>query len=275
MNPVDISSTEGFFNKSLERALKILTVYSLDKQAFTLVQLSKVLGLSKATVLRLCTTLLKYDFLSFDDQTRQYSLGLKLFELGALVFASFSLRRIAAPHLETLQARTGKTLFLGILKDGELVYIDKKDEPTNYLKFGPYVGQRRPPYFGMLGQTLLAYLSEGELEEILKNHPLQAITSKSITDINRFKERLAAIRSQGYFLDEGEAFDGIAGVGAPIRDFNGRVVAAVGVGFLLRSETGKSLKRIIGETLKTASAISAGIGYSEAGAPRGLQSFSQ
>jgi DNA-binding IclR family transcriptional regulator len=89
------------------------------------------------------------------------------------------------------------------------------------------------------------------------------LTKKSLIDNGRFKERLAAIRSQGYFVDEGEAIDGIAGVAAPIRDFGGNVVAAVAVGFLLRSEDKKGLKKIIRETLKTASAISQAMGYVE------------
>jgi DNA-binding IclR family transcriptional regulator len=265
MNQIDVPSTEGFFNKSLERALQILTVYKRDKQAYTLVQLSRALNLSKATVHRLCATLVKYDFLTFDDHAKQYSLGLKLFELGGLVFFSFSLRRIATPHLIALQAKTGKTIFLGILRNEEVVYIDVKDDPSNYIRFGSHIGQRRPPYFGMLGQTLLAFLPEEDVEELLKRHPLQALTRKSITDNSRFKERLAAIRSQGYFVDEGEAIDGIAGVAAPIRDFGGNVVAAVAVGFLLRSEDRKGLKKIIRETLKTASAISQAMGHVERG----------
>ena len=263
MNQVDIPRTEGFFNKSLERALQILTVYSRDKQEYTLVQLSRALGLSKATVHRLCTTLVKYDFLSFDDRTKQYSLGLKLFELGGLVFFSFSLRRIATPHLISLQAKTGKTVFLGILRNDEVVYIDVKDDPSNYIRFGSHIGQRRPPYFGMLGQTLLAYLPEEELEELLEKHPLQALTKKSITDKTRFSDRLAAIRAQGYFLDEGEAIDGIAGVAAPVRDFDGNVVAALGIGFLLRSEDRKGVDKIVRETIKAASDISQAMGYVE------------
>ncbi len=62
--------------------------------------------------MRLCTTLMNYDFLSFDDQTKKYSLGVKLFELGALVFASFSVRKVAAAHLIKLQEKTGEGVSL-------------------------------------------------------------------------------------------------------------------------------------------------------------------
>ncbi len=148
-----------------------------------------------------------------------------------------------------------------MLRNGELLYLDKKEAPSTYVRFGSHLGQRRPPYFGMLGQTLMAYKPEPAVEELLKRHPLQQLTKKSITDYGRFKERLAVIRSQGYFVDEGEAIDGITGIGVPVRDFSGGVVAAVGVGFLSLSEEPKGLHRLIRETLKTAAAISAAMGY--------------
>ena len=146
-------------NKSLERALQILGTFNVEQPKFTLAELSKAVQVPKATVLRLCSTLVHYDFLMFNKEMRQYSLGLKLFELGSVVFASFSLRRIAAPYLINLQMKLGKTVFLGILQEGQLVYIDKKENPLDLIRFGSQIGTRRPPFFGMLGNVLMAHLS--------------------------------------------------------------------------------------------------------------------
>jgi DNA-binding IclR family transcriptional regulator len=62
-------------------------------------------------------------------------------------------------------------------------------------------------------------------------------------------------------VDEGEAIDGITGVAAPILDFTGKVVAAVGVGFISSSEDPKGLKNIIKDVLITAQTISQELGY--------------
>jgi DNA-binding IclR family transcriptional regulator len=117
---------ESFYNRSLERALKILCVFNADRQTLTLSQVSQILDLPKTTVSRLCSTLIKFGFLKHDQQSKQYSLGLKLFELGSIVFSSFSVRRLASPYLTQLQIQLRKTVFLGILQDDELVYMDKK-----------------------------------------------------------------------------------------------------------------------------------------------------
>ena len=113
----------------------------------------------------------------------------------------------------------------------------------------------------MLGNTLMAYLSDEKVAELLKGHPLAALTKKTITNERRFKERLTRIRLQGYYVDEGEAIEGVTGVAAPIRDFSKEVVAAVGVGFVSSSETRTGVERIIRETRKTAALISKAVGY--------------
>ena len=158
--------------------------------------------------MRLCLTLREYEFLRHDPQTKPDSLGLKLFELGGIVFSTFSLRRVVSPYLTELQAKLAKTVFLAIMQDDELVYIDKRDDLRNPIRFASHIGTRRKPYFGMLGQLLMAFLPESEVDRLLKKKPLSALTKKSITDTDAFKQRLIDIRRDGYFVDEGEGIDG-------------------------------------------------------------------
>jgi DNA-binding IclR family transcriptional regulator len=225
-----------------------------------MVQLAKSLNLPKATVHRMCKTLTKYDFLSFDDNTKRYSLGIKLFELGSIVLSSFSLRRIASPHLERL-LEPGKTVHIGILQDDHTLYIDQRVSESDDLKYIPLIGKQRPPYYGAHGQILMAYLPDEKVDELIRKSPLKALTKKSITDYGQFKRRLTLIRSQGYFVDEGETNVGFTTISAPIRNIEGKVVAAVNIGFNSALEDKKGLQRITQKTIKTAKAISAGLGY--------------
>jgi len=260
---MDGSQKEAFYNRSLERALQILCIFKFDKQALTLSQLSEWSGLPKATVLRLCSTLIKYDFLGYHQDSKHYSLGLKLFELGSILFSSFSLRRVASFHLDQLQSKLGKTLFLGILENDELIYIDKKEDPRIPIRFTSQIGTRRPPCFGMLGQILMAFLPDQEINRLLKKTPLTPFTKKSLVSEKEFRERLLRIRKQGFFVDEEEALDGISGISAPIRDHTGEVIAGVGVSFISSSENAKGKKIIIQEVCEAAKGISKQMGYLE------------
>ncbi len=259
----NMDKEKAFYNRSLERALQILCAFTSERQALTLGQLAEIVNLSKATVMRLCMTLMDNHFLKYDQLTKQYSLGLKLFELGSIVFATFSLRRAASPYLTKLQSKLAKTTFLAVMEDDELVYIDKRDDIRNPIRFASHIGTRRQPYFGMLGQLLMAYLPEDEVDRILKKKPLIPLTKKSFVNNTKFKERLKMIRKNGFFIDEGEAIDGISGISAPIRDFTGKVVAAIGVGFISTSQDEKERTRIIKEIVATAKAISQELGHIE------------
>jgi len=255
------SPQKKFQNTSLERAMQILCSFTFERREMTLAELSAHLNLPKSTTYRLVSTLNDYGFLKRNNSTRCFSLGLKLLELGGIVYNSISLRKIASPYLDQLKDRLGKTIFLGILQEDEVVYIDKKEDTKNPIRFSSEIGRRRPPFFGMLGQLLLAYLPEIEVDRILEKYPLQPITKKSITDKTEFKKKLATIRKQGFVIDKEEALDGITGIAAPIRDYSGKVVGGVGVGFITSSEDGKGVKMVIGEVCKTAKAISQELGY--------------
>jgi IclR family KDG regulon transcriptional repressor len=254
---------DTFFNRSLERALSILGAFHSDRKSLTLAQLAEAVMLPKPTIMRLCSTLIKYDFMKYDPASMQYSLGMKLFELGNVVASSLSLRNVASTHLLQLQVRSAKTAFLAVLQNDELVYIDKREDTANQVRLASDVGTRRQPFFGMFGQLLMAYLPDGEVDRVLAKHPLTALTRRSITDPFEFRERLSVVKKQGYVIEEGEAIDGVSGIAAPVRDFDGKVVAAVGVGFISSSVEDKNIRGTLLEVRKTALLISRELGYAK------------
>ncbi len=252
---------EAFYNRSLERALQIMTAFSNEGKALSLAQLSDALDLSKATVFRLCATLIKCGFLRQDQELKQYSLGMKLFELGSIVAASFSLTRIASPYLTQLQLKLGKAVFFGVLDAGDLLYLDKREDLAAAITFTSNIGRRRPPYWGMMGPAIMAYLPEEEIDRLLAKTPLTATTKKSIVRREDFDALLRRVREKGYAIDEGMAMEGVGGVAAPIRDFTGKVVAAVGVGFFFSLVGSRELKKIVKEVVAAARATSREAGY--------------
>ncbi|MDR2018774.1 MAG: IclR family transcriptional regulator [Syntrophobacterales bacterium] len=254
---------EGFYNRSLERALQILNTFDTEKENLTLAQISSILTLPRATVLRLCSTLVKYSFLKQDPETKRYSLGIRLFELGSIVYNSFSLRRIASPHLSQLKMKVGTTVFLGTLNNDELLYMDKKEDPKNPVRFTSAIGRRRPPYWGMLGPAILAHQSDSEIDRILDKHRLEPTAKKSFVNKEEFVAWLRQIREQGFAIDDERAMDGISGVAAPIRDASGRVFAAVGIAFISSSLDSKGVDRIVKEATATANNISRELGCTE------------
>jgi DNA-binding IclR family transcriptional regulator len=257
------SEKKDVYNRSLERALQILNAFSQDRQVLTCVQLSEILDLSRATVLRLCSTLVKYGYLKQDGELHRYSLGMRMFEQGSVVFYSMSIRKVASAHIEELLRQTRKTVFLAVLDDDELVYIDKREDANSLIRFTSRIATRHPPCWGLCGPLLMAYLPESEIERLLRKHPLKRYTGKSITDNEEFMAWLRKIRKEGIAIDVEKYIDGITGVAAPIRDFTGRVVAALGVAMMSSAAANKTLQRMLKAVSKSARAISQDLGCKE------------
>jgi len=102
----------------------------------------------------------------------------------------------------------------------------------------------------------MAYLPEAEVDRILRKSPLVSYTRKSITSKTEFKRRLRAIREQGYVIDDGEVFDGVTGIAAPIVGATGTVVGGIGVSLITAAENPEGVKRIIRELRETTGLVS-------------------
>lgn len=247
--------------QALERALDILDSFSFQNRELNLSDVVKNTGLNKTTVKRLISNLESRGYLKQDPQTKAYQLGMRLFELGGIVFSSFSLRRAAAFPMSRLQSQTGATVLLGVQIDDQLVYIDKR-EGNGMLRISSDVGWHRPLHYGMLGMVLMACLDAKDVKKILSKHPLQSHTPFSITDQDAFSLRLGQIREQGYVLEKEEAVEGVMGIAAPIRDYSRQVTAALGIALPLgQRNLSNNVDRIIELVKKTCEKISSDLGY--------------
>ena len=247
--------------QALERALDILDCFSFQNRELSLTDVVKRTGLNKTTVKRLIANLTDRGYLQQIPQSKMYQLGMRLFEMGGIVFSSFSLRQAAAYPMTQLQNKTGATVLLGVRMEDQLVYVDKR-EGAGMIRILSDIGWRRPLHYGMLGMILLANLDAKDVRRILRQTPLQAHTPFSITDPDAFSLRLEKIRVQGYVMEKEEAVEGIFGIAAPIRDYSRQVVAALGIALPLSSSNRtQKLEQLIETVKKTCETISADLGY--------------
>jgi IclR family transcriptional regulator, KDG regulon repressor len=247
--------------QALERALDILDCFNFQNRELSLSDVVDRTGLNKTTVKRLIANLATRGYLQQDPQTRKYQLGMRLFELGGVVFSSFSLPRAAAYPMTELQNKTGTTVLLGVKMEDQLVYVDKR-EGDGMIRISSDIGWRRPLHYGMLGMVLMASLETKEILQILKRYPLEAHTPFSITDVDAFSLRLEEIRMQGYAVEKEEAVEGLTGIAAPIRNYSRQVVAALGVAMPAgRRNLNENLSGIVKLVKHACDSISSELGY--------------
>ena len=214
--------------RAVERAVAILRTFSSSTPELSVSELGRAVGLHKSTVHRLLGTLERTGFVVQDPGTKRYRLGLPLFELGSMVVNTLEVRRVARPYLEEIHRACGETVHLGILDEGEVVYIDKI-ESTRRVRMYSQVGRRAPAHCTGLGKVLLAQLPDASLAEVIERRGLRRFTSKTITSPKELRDHCALIRQQGYALDTGEHEELIQCAAAAIHDHTGKVVAAVSI----------------------------------------------
>jgi len=232
--------------RSIERGIDVLNLLIPPGRAMTLSQLSRELGAPKSTVLTIVRTLADRGFLAHDVQTRAYRLGPALTRFGSRAQA-VDLSGLAKPHLEALAAETKETAFLAVVDRDEVFYICKIDspQPVQYLA---QVGVRRPLHCTASGKIGLAYMPETAVRAYIARTRLRRYTANTITQPTRLRAELAEIRRRGYAVNRGEFFADLFGIGAPVRDPAGVVIASANLGgplFRLNRQTGAFARAVV------------------------------
>lgn len=215
--------------QSVERAFRILDLLRDAETEMSLGEIARTLRLSPSTVHRLLATLMECKVVHQDPQSRRYSLALRMVLYGKAVLDRYDFRERAHPLLGELSKEVGETVFMGILDNFELVYIDHVDTLDHELRMTPQIGRRQGAYCTALGKVLLAHLEPSRLDMFLSTNKLVKLTENTITSPQALREELEKVRRQGYAVDRQESEIGICCVAAPVRGIGGRVVAAISV----------------------------------------------
>lgn len=214
--------------QALERALTILETLAQEKEGLGLNEVARRVGLHKSTVYRLLQTLKEYGYVEQDASHGKYNLGLKILELSGRILDRMDVRTVAHPFLKELAAKSNEVAHLVILDGDEAVYIDKV-EGNRTIRMYSQIGRRVPLHSTAVGKAILAYLPWPEVQGLLARRGLTRFTDRTVTEWPVLAEQLEQIRQKGYAVDDGENEEGIRCVGAPIFDYENRVVAALSI----------------------------------------------
>lgn len=247
--------------KSVDRALTIIKLVSTKKDGYGVTELASQLELNKSSIFRLLSTLMEHGFIEQDAETKKYRLGYQYLELSSKLLDSIDIRKEAAPYLKELEELTNEVIHLVIYSQKEAVYIEKL-EGNETLRMHSQVGKRAPMHCTSAGKTILAYLPEGEVREIINQKGLPPHTDKTITKPDKLMENIKEIRYRGYGIEREENEVGITCIAVPIFNFRGEIAGAIsisGPSIRMGEERMNDLKN---KFLEIGSRVSRRLGYS-------------
>lgn len=214
--------------QTLDRTFDIIELLAAAPNGMGVTEIGQKAGLHKSTVYRLINALVRRGYLEKDQNTGLYRIGLKFIEISSLYIKQIELKTEAAPFMRHLSESTGQVTHLAILDETEVVYIEKIDVIQN-LRMYSQIGKRIPVYCSALGKVLLLGRSIDDQERILEKIKYTRHTDNTITSKAEFINELEIVRQRGWAVDNEEHETGIRCIAAPIRDFTGKVIAAISI----------------------------------------------
>ena len=246
--------------KVLDKTFSILDILFQHGSTMHMTEIAEKLGLYPSTIHRILDTLRHWGYVEQDPKSQKYRLGLKLLELGMAKLHQMDLAREATPYLKELVKQCNETVHLGVLEGGEVLYL-AKEESSQTIRMISYVGKRAPLHCTALGKVLLAHLSTEERKKTLGGKVLPSLTENTITDKEQLEKELSKVREQGFALDREENEKDVRCIAAPIRNYQGEVIAALSISspiFRIDRNAQNNLKEALIETSEN---ISKRLGY--------------
>ncbi len=206
---------------STGRILQYLSNYENRKSSLS--EISQALDISKSTCFRILRTLEDMNYVSYDKQSKRYSLGSYLVVLGARALEQLDYLTLGKKYLAKITQETGlTTAIVQKVGDERVVYI-AKEEADSAVRISVAVGKQFHITRISYGKCFLAYASERERMAILSKG-LEKMTENTITDVDKYLEELNLVRKRGYATSHEEYIVGINAVSAPVFRPDGEVL---------------------------------------------------
>jgi IclR family transcriptional regulator, KDG regulon repressor len=250
-------------SKSLQKAMRILVYMGEQSPEAGVTQLASELGLTKGTVHRLLNAMERFELIEKNSESERYRLGLKLYQLGNRAVESRTLRSEARRLLLEMSRRSRESVSLAVPTPGGVTCLDRLESSHTIINICTPVGSMFPPHCTAAGKAILAYMTEGEINEVIKRNPLRPYTQFTITELSDLRENLRLIRQRGYSVDHQELERGLSGVAAPVLSAHERVIAAVGIAGPTLRFRGKELVQKVSLVTEIAARLAMALGRLE------------
>ncbi|MGE3283874.1 MAG: IclR family transcriptional regulator [Alphaproteobacteria bacterium] len=220
---------DGSVARSATRLVALFEALATSEEGISLAELSATVAAPKSSLLGLLRSMVVLGYMEHGHGL--YRLGPKAFRLAADILAVRRFPNLVRPILQELAAKSGETVFLVVLDRiaQRMTYADIIDS-ANPVRYTVPTGTTRPLYVSAGGQMLLAYQDPEWADAYIRATRLDKLTERTITDPEALRERLAAIRRDGFAISNGETVPGAAGVAAPIFNADGSVSAGLLIG---------------------------------------------
>ncbi len=211
--------------QNVDLALEIL--FYIEKEPRTLEDLKSFTKLKDERLERILEIFVNREWLTYNEESGRYMLGVRCFELGRSYFEHLDVRNLARPLLKKLVGMVDENSYLTTRIGYEVIYMEKCEVEKDVGILSRF-GRVLPMYASASGKIFLAYFDERELEDYFRKVKWIRYTDRTKEPSEVVRE-LDRIRREGYSVNIGEYEEDVVSVAAPVFDYAGKVNYTVSI----------------------------------------------
>ncbi|MEX2104502.1 MAG: IclR family transcriptional regulator [Bacilli bacterium] len=251
------SEQKNYRAPGLEKGLDILEALSEAMIPQSLTNLSRTLNRSSSELFRMVDCLEKRGYIVKEEDSGNYMLSLKLFQLAHTHTPMEQLKRAASRPMRELAQHIQESCHLSVLYQGKLIVLSQEESPKK-LRLSIEVGGQFSAIHTVSGRILLSHLPLEEQRLFLESDEDYLAMNK--VDQHKIQLKLEEIRERGYATAENESLLGIRDFAVIVGNPPVEPVAALAVSFLQTANSKQQGEGVLAALRNSAKSIYAAMG---------------
>lgn len=211
---------------NLEKGLTVLEYLSYSFKGKTLQEVKEDLEISQTTTYRILNTMVRLEYLIYDEDSRRYKLSRKLLTLGFRALNEHQLLETVYPHLRNLRDCVKETVCFGVMGEEKGIFIDQA-QGLHAFSFTLSPGKPFELHCSAPGKAIMAYLPNNVRDRYLSYMDFKQYNERTITSREDYLKELEEVLQKGYAMDNEEELSGVICIGAPIFNYRGYPCGAI------------------------------------------------
>lgn len=247
-------------NNTLQNGFRVLEYLSSTAQEHSVTELTEVFSLPKSHICRLLKTLTTTGYVKQNPATRKYKISLRILCLANACLEHLRVRERAKPYVHKLQETLECPVYLAVPLQGEALLIDVMFPKGRETDPALVIGRLNSPYDSATGKICAAWLSVGEIDELILRLPPVSKTCHTLTEPKAIHRELKQVRQAKLATTKSERADGLSAMAAPIFNYEGNLAATIGVTLPYDDNSAKTWQRFEVEVKEAAIGASFAMG---------------
>jgi DNA-binding IclR family transcriptional regulator len=210
-----MASNRQYFSTSLEKGLKVLSLFDTETRSLTQTEISRILPLNMTSTYRFVNTLVELGYLEKDAKTKEVRLGVRSLALSTNIIRSSDELRLMKKLVDEVHHQYNITIDVAFAVDDNMMRACQREAKETLTYHLPAV-TKNSLHNTSIGKAYLSTLPNDSLKQMVDGISFVAKTEKTIVDKDQLLSEIAKTKQRGYATCIEEYLPGLITIGAPL-----------------------------------------------------------